>query len=344
MTPAHGRDGGPARRVLAAVLDDYQQAAVRYGPWSQVESEVELHCFQDHLSDRRALIERLEPFEVVCLMRERTPLDAALIDALPNLKLIVTTAMWNASLDVAHAVRRGIVVSGTQSIQSGTPELTWLLVLALARRFEAETASVRSGGWQTSVGVDLRKRTIGLLGLGTIGVRVAKVADAFGMRVLAWSQNLTRERAAEAGAEYVDRDTLLRDSDFVSLHLRLSARTRHLIGARELALMKPQAFLVNTSRGPLVDERALIDALVAGRIAGAGLDVFDVEPLPPDHPLRRLPNVVALPHVGYVTEAGYRLFFTQIVEAIRAWLDGHPIRRLITDGTDAVPPPNEVPR
>ena len=337
-------DAAHRGRLLAAVLDDYQHAAARYGPWSLVEPDVEVRCFDDHLFDRDALVERLKPFDIVCLMRERTPFDAALIDALPRLRLIVTTAMWNASLDVEHAARRGIVVCGTQSIQSGTPELTWLLVLALARRFEAETASVRSGGWQTSVGVDLRKRTIGLMGLGTIGTRVARVAGAFGMRVLAWSQNLTPERAAQAGAEFVDKDTLLRESDFVSLHLRLSERTRHVVGARELGLMKREAFLVNTSRGPLIDERALVDTLSAGRIAGAGLDVFDTEPLPHDHPFRRLPNVVALPHVGYVTEAGYRLFFTQIVEDIRAWLDGRPVRLMIPDGTGPVTGSKETNR
>ncbi len=312
--------------MRVAVLDDYQGVARDCGPWSALEARVELHFFRDHLHDHAALVERLQPFDIVCLMRERTPVDAALIDALPRLKLLVTTAMWNACIDLEHAWRRGITVCGTESIQSGTPELTWLLILALARHFEQERASVRAGGWQTAVGLDLRRRTLGLIGLGTVGARVAKVAEAFGMKVLAWSQNLTPERAAEAGVAHADLQTLLRESDFVSLHLRLSQRTHHLIGAPELACMKPGAYLINTSRGPLVDEHALIQALQAGRIAGAGLDVYDVEPLPEGHALRHLPNVVALQHIGYVTQATYRRFWEQVVEDIQAWLDGQPIR------------------
>ncbi len=316
----------PTQKLRAAVLDDYQGAALRYGPWQQVQDDVEVTVFADHLHDEAALIERLQPFDIVCLMRERTPFPARVIDALPRLRLIVTTAMWNAVLDSAHASARGITVCGTQSIQSGTPELTWLLLLALARHYDKEAASVRAGGWQTGVGTDLRKRTLGLLGLGTIGTRVATVANAFGMKVLAWSQNLTPERAQLAGATYVSKEQLLHESDFISLHLRLSERTHHIVGAAELRQMKPSAYLLNTSRGPLVDEAALVDALRAGSIAGAGLDVFDVEPLAPAHPLRTLPNVVITPHIGYVTEAAYQMFFTQIVQDIRAWLDGQPLR------------------
>ncbi|HYF19654.1 MAG TPA: D-2-hydroxyacid dehydrogenase family protein [Ramlibacter sp.] len=324
----------PARqpKLRAAVLDDYQDAARRYGPWHLVDGEVELTAFRDHLADEGTLVERLRPFDIICLMRERTPLPARVIDALPNLKLIVTTALWNAVLDVGHANAKGIPVTGTQSIQSGTPELTWLLLLALGRHFEQERRNLRDGGWQTTIGMDLRKRTLGLLGLGTIGTRVAKVANAFGMRVLAWSQNLTPERAGEAGATYADKATLLAESDFVSLHLKLSQRTHHIVGAAELRAMKPTAYLINTSRGPLVDEQALVEALRRGDIAGAGLDTYDVEPLPADHPFRTLPNVVATPHIGYVTEAQYRLFFPQIVEDIRAWLDGSPIRLVRHDG------------
>jgi phosphoglycerate dehydrogenase-like enzyme len=261
-------------------------------------------------------------------MRERTALTAAMIDRLPRLQLIVTTAMWNASVDIAHARSRGIVVSGTRSIRSGTPELVWLLILALARRFEAERASLRGGGWQTGVGVDLAGSTLGVMGLGEIGGRTAKIANAFGMRVIAWSQNLTPERAREAGATWVDKDTLLAESDFLTINLKLSQRTHHIVGAAELARMKPTAFLVNISRGPLVDEAALIAALRERRIAGAGLDVYDVEPPPVDHPFRALPNVIATPHIGYVTQDAFRLFYPQIVENVDAWLRGEPLRRL----------------
>lgn len=316
----------PVTPVKVAVLDDYQDAARRYAPWQDLGAAIDLTVFRDHLHDEAAVIARLQPFQVVCMMRERTPLPPRVLDALPNLKLVITTGMWNAVLAVEHARARGITVCGTQSMQSGTPELTWLLLLALARHYDAERASVRAGGWQTGVGMDLRKRTLGLLGLGTIGTRVAKVANAFGMEVLAWSQNLTDERAAEAGARRVDKATLLAESDFVSLHLKLSERTHHVIGAAELARMKRSAYLLNTSRGPLVDEAALVAALRERTIAGAGLDVFDVEPLPAGHPFRTLSNVVVTPHIGYVTEAGYQLFFRQIVENIRAWLDGQPLR------------------
>ncbi|MBL8381866.1 MAG: D-2-hydroxyacid dehydrogenase family protein [Burkholderiales bacterium] len=315
-----------ARRLRAAVLDDYQGAALRYGPWDRLAGEVEVTCFADHLHDRAALAARLAPFDIVCLMRERTALDAALLDALPNLKLISSTAMWNAALDARHAVARGICVCGTDAVGNGTPELTWLLLLAWARGFARETAAVRAGGWQTGVGVDLHGKTLGILGLGYIGERVARVARAFGMRVLAHSQNLTAERAAQAGAELVPKDRLLAESDVVTIHLKLSERTRHMVGARELALMRPGTFLINTSRGPLVDEAAVIDALASGRLGGYGVDAYDVEPLPAGHPFRTLPNVVATPHIGYVTERAYRLFFTQTVENIRAWLDGRPLR------------------
>ena len=323
-----------SRKYRVAVLDDYQDAARRFGPWQLVEADIELHVFRDHLHDEAALVERLRPFEIVCLMRERTPFPARVIDQLPNLKLIVTTAIWNAVLDSAHAVSRGITVSGTDSIQNGTPELTWLLVLALARGFEQERQSMRSGGWQTGIGMDLRNRTLGLMGLGNVGKRVARVANAFGMRVLAWSHHLTPERAAESGATHVELATLLAESDFVSLHLRLSERTHHIIGAKELRAMKPSAYLINTSRGSLVDEDALVQALQEHVIAGAGVDVYDTEPLAPDHPLRTLSNLVATPHIGYVTEATYQLFFDQMVEDIRGWLDGRPLRLM---GTQAAP-------
>ncbi|MGE4243450.1 D-2-hydroxyacid dehydrogenase family protein [Ramlibacter sp.] len=316
----------PQGTLRCAVLNDYQDIALRYADWNTLAPRVEMTNFRQPFADEAQLVEQLKPYDIVCLMRERTALPASVLDALPNLKLIVTAAMWNAVIDVEHATRKGIVVSGTQSLQSGTPELIWLLVLALARNHEQERENMRSGGWQTTVGMDLRKRTIGLLGLGNIGQRVAKVANAFGMRVIAWSQNLTAEKAEAAGATLVDKATLLAEADFVSIQLKLSARTHHIVGAAELAAMKPTAYLINTSRGPLVDEGALVDALKRGHIAGAGLDVYDVEPLPADHPFRSLPNVVALPHIGYVTEAQYRLFFPQFVENIAAWLAGAPVR------------------
>lgn len=316
----------PARPLRAAVLDDYQGAALRFGPWDSLGRAVEVTCFADHLPDRAALIERLAGFDIICLMRERTAVDADLLDALPRLKLICSTGMWNAALDAHHAVARGICVSGTESAGNGTPELTWLLLLAWARSFARETAALRAGGWQTGIGADLFGKTLGILGLGYIGERVAKVAGAFGMRVLAYSQNLTAERAAQAGAELVAKDRLLALSDVVTIHMKLAARTRHMVGARELALMQPGAFLINTSRGPLVDEAAVVDALVAGRLGGYGVDAYDIEPLPAGHPFRTLPNVVATPHIGYVTERAYRLFFTQTVENIRAWQDGRPQR------------------
>jgi phosphoglycerate dehydrogenase-like enzyme len=320
--------GKPTLRI--AVLDDYQGVAARLGPWSSI-SGAELSAFADHLDDIDALAERLAPFDVICLMRERTRVPAQLLERLPQLKLIVTAGMWNASLDVGHAVRRGVTVCGTTSLQSGTPELTWLLLLALARRLPPELASVAAGGWQTSVGCDLEGSVLGILGLGTIGGKVARVANAFGMRVLAWSENLTAQRANEAGAELVSKDELLRSADFVTVHMKLSARTRALIGAREFDLMKRSAFLINTSRGPIVSEPALIDAVRGGRIAGAGLDVFDVEPLPPHHPLRTLPNVVATPHIGYVTERNYAHFYAQFVEDIVAWTHKAPVRVLEAD-------------
>lgn len=315
-------------QLKAVVLDDYQDAARRYGRWEQLEPRVALTVFRDHLGDEAALIERLRPFDIVCLMRERSAMPARVIDGLPQLKLVVTTGMWNAVLDIEHAVARGITVCGTESLQSGTPELTWLLILALARGFEAERASVRRDGWQTQVGRDLRGRTLGIVGLGKIGSRVATVARAFGMNVLAWSQHLTPDRAAESGARCVDKATLLSESDFVSIHLKLSERTRHIIGDRELDAMKPTAYLINTARGPVVDEDALIAALESGRIAGAALDAFDVEPLPAGHPFRTLPNVVATPHIGYVTHGTYELFYGQMVENIVAWLDARPLRTM----------------
>ena len=317
----------PPAPLCIAVLDDYQGVAQRCGDWSSIAGVV-VTAFADHIEDEDALVARLAPFQVICLMRERTPLSDDILARLPQLKLIVTTGMWNASLDIEAAWQRGIVVCGTSSIQSGTPELTWLLILALARRLPQEQASISGAGWQTGLGVDLEGSTLGILGLGKIGLRIAQVGNSFGMRVLAWSENLTAARASAAAAALVPKDVLLREADFVTVHMKLSERTRGLIGARELSLMKPSAYLVNTSRGPIVSETALIEALLAGRIAGAGLDVFDREPLPAAHPLRRLPNAIVTPHIGYVTARSYALFYSQVVENIRAWIGGAPIRLL----------------
>lgn len=311
-----------------AVLDDYQGVALEMADWSHLAAAHSITVFRDHLSDQAAVAERLRPFDIVCLMRERTPMRRALIESLPNLRLIVTTGPSNASIDVAAAKTRGIVVCGTGHAIQGTSELTWGLIIALARKIAFEDRAIRDGRWQSTVGIDLQGKTLGLMGLGRLGSRVAKVGLAFGMTVLAWSQNLTAEHAAEHGAALVGKDELLRRSDVLSIHLVLGDRTRGLIGQREFGLMKQGVLLINTSRGPIVDEGALIDALKTGRIGGAGLDVFDVEPLAAGHPLRALPNTVVTPHIGYVTEAAYRTFFGDTVEAITAFLAGKPIRVL----------------
>jgi phosphoglycerate dehydrogenase-like enzyme len=311
-----------------AVLDDYQGVALEMADWSPVLARAEVDVFTDHVRDVDALAERLAPHEVVVVMRERTPVPEALLERLPNLRLIVSTGRRNAAVDVAAARARRIEVCGTPSLATAPAELTWALVLGLARHLPAETAGVRAGGWQTTVGRDLHGRTLGVLGLGRIGAQVAQVGVAFGMDVVAWSANLTDERAAEAGARRVDLDTLLAGSDVVTLHLVLGERTRGLLGRRELALMKPDALLVNTARAGLVDTHALVDALAAGRLGGAGLDVFDEEPLPVDHPLRGEPRALLTPHLGYVTEDVYRTFFAGVVEDILAFWGGTPLRPL----------------
>jgi phosphoglycerate dehydrogenase-like enzyme len=314
--------------VRVAILDDHQGVALDTAPWDDLGGDAEVVAFSDHLADDDALVARLEPFDVIVAMRERTPFTRARLERLPNLELLVTTGMRNASIDVAAAHERGIVVSGTGGVSAATAELTWALILALARHVPAEDRSVHEGGWQTTVGIDLAGRTLGVAGLGNQGAPVARIGQAFGMRVIAWSQNLTPERAAEHGAEAVTRDQLLAQSDVLTIHLKLSERSRGLIGADELARMKPTALLVNTSRGPIVDEGALVAALRDGTIGGAALDVFDTEPLPADHPLRSAPNTVLTPHIGYVTESTYEVFYGQAVEDIAAWRDGAPVRVL----------------
>jgi len=311
-----------------ALLDDYQGVALRFADWSSLPAGTEVVAFADHLADLDALAARLAPFDGIVVMRERTPVTARLLERLPKLRLLVTTGMRNASIDLAAATARGVVVCGTAGLPYPTAELTWGLILSLMRRIPTEDRATREGRWQVTVGQGLNGKTLGLLGLGTLGSRVAKVGRAFEMQLLAWSQNLTAERAAEAGATLVGRDELLARADIVSVHLVLSERTRGLIGTRELALMKRSAYLVNTSRGPIVDEAALIAALRAGTIAGAGLDVFDEEPLPGAHPFRQLPSTVITPHLGYVTDATYRIFYEQAREDVEAFLRGAPVRVL----------------
>ena len=315
-----------------AILDDYQNVALEMADWGKLGDAVELTVFNEPLGDLDAVARRLEPFEVLCIMRERTPFPAALIERLPNLKLLVTSGARNAAIDLEAAAGRGVVVCGTSASGHPTAELTWGLILALMRKIPEEAARVRAGRWQETLGHDLHGKTLGILGLGRLGARVAQVGAAFGMRLIAWSQNLPAERAAECVAELVGKETLLAEADIVTIHLVLSPRTRDLLGPSELALMKPGAYLVNTSRGPIVNEAALLQALRDGAIRGAGLDVYDVEPLPPEHPLRRLENVVLTPHVGYVTEENYRAFYAQMIENTQAWRDGAPIRVIAPAG------------
>jgi len=309
-----------------AVLDDWQNVARSFGDWSVLPKDVEVVVFNDHLPDLEPLVARLADFEIVCIMRERTPFTRAVFERLPKLKLLVTTGPRNASIDLVAARERGVVVSGTAALGHPTAELAWGLILGLARHIPVEDRAMRGGAWQSTVGVDLKGKRLGVVGLGRLGSRVAAVGRAFEMDVVAWSQNLDEARAREAGARLVSKDELLRTSDFVSLHLVLSPRSRGVVGAAELASMKPSAFLVNTSRGPLVDEAALVAALRARRIAGAGLDVYDVEPLPVAHPLRGLDNVLLTPHLGYVTEDTYRMFYAETVESVAAFLRGAPVR------------------
>jgi phosphoglycerate dehydrogenase-like enzyme len=301
-------------------LDDYQQAAFKYADWSHVQQKAEVKIFNDHVSDESKLIERLQPFQVICIMRERTPLNRRILSHLTHLKLVVSTGKRNASLDIKACEDLGIEVKNTRVHESCASELTWALLMSMARKITIENQNIRSGGWQTTIGTDLHGKTIGIIGLGRIGSKIVPFAKAFGMRVIAWSTNLTAERAAQAEVTLVSKEDLFRQSDFVTVHLVLSERSRGIIGAKELALMKPEAYLINTSRGPLIEETALIDVLQRKAIAGAALDVFDIEPLPDGHPLRNMDNVLATPHIGYVTEETYRLFYGDTVKAIEEWL------------------------
>jgi phosphoglycerate dehydrogenase-like enzyme len=317
---------------LVAILDDYVGSALDLADWSSVQARAEITVFDRHLSEAEAA-DALRPFDVVCTMRERMALPRTLIERLPNLKLITIVGKSLPNLDMAAATERGILVVHSNfanprfsSVHDATPEFAWGLMIATVRNLAEEHRRMREGGWQATTGLTLSGKTLGLLGLGRIGKRMADYANVFGMEVIAWSQNLTAEAAAAAGARRVEKATLFEESDVVSIHLVLSERTRGLVGKPELALMKPHAYLINTSRGPIVDEAALIAALRAGSVAGAGLDVYDIEPLPPDHPLRLLPNVTLSPHLGYVTREMLSAFYSDTVEAVVAWLNGMPIR------------------
>jgi phosphoglycerate dehydrogenase-like enzyme len=308
-----------------AILDDYQNVALSMADWSALDGRAAITVFNDHLDGTDAVVARLQPFEIVCVMRERTPMTRAIIERLPELRVIASTAHRNASIDLEAAAERGVQVLHTGYSSAPTVELTWALILASSRNLIEENAALRTGGWQRNVGDELVGRTLGLLGLGNIGAEVARIGKAFGMTVIAWSQNLTAAQAAAAGAANVTKDELFRRADIVSIHLVLGGRTSGLVGAAEFALMKPTARLVNTSRAPIVVETDLLNALKSGRIAGAAIDVFDQEPLPLDHPFRSVPNLLATPHIGYVSRTQYEHFYQDTVHNIVLWLDGEAL-------------------
>ena len=313
--------------VRAAILDDYQNVAMAFADWSPIAKDVEIKVFNKPFGSQDEAIKALQGFAVVVGMRERTPFPRKVVEALPDLKLLITTGARNNSFDIKACAERGVTVCGTGAAGSPTTGIAFGLMLELTRRIGFENARLKAGApWQTTIGRDLEGLTLGILGLGKLGQRSAAVGKAFGMKTITWSQNLTEEKAKAAGADYVSKDDLFRNADFATIHLVLSDRSRGLVGAKELGLMKKSAYLINTSRGPIVDEKALIAVLQSKSIAGAGLDVFDIEPLPLDHPFRKMDNVVITPHLGYVSEQNYRKYFPDIVEDIRAWLDGKPVR------------------
>jgi phosphoglycerate dehydrogenase-like enzyme len=311
--------------VSVAILDDFQDVTRTLADWGRLPPHVSVASFNDHV-EGDALVRRIEPFDVLVLTRERTKLPRSLVERLPNLKLVVTAGMRNLGIDLAACREHGVLVCGTGSGSSPTADLAWGLILALVRHIPEEDRALREGRWQTTIGTGLRDKTLGVLGLGKLGTQVARVGLAFGMNVIAWSQNLTLERAAEAGCLRVEKADLFRMADVLTIHLLLSERTRGIVGRDEIALMKPSAFLVNTARAAIVDEQALIAALVNRKIAGAGLDVFSREPLPADAPILRAPNTVLTPHLGYVTRETYDVYFPHALEDIEAWLAGKPIR------------------
>jgi phosphoglycerate dehydrogenase-like enzyme len=313
--------------LRCAILDDYQNVVLKVADWSKVKGDIEIKVFDAHLGGVDKVIAALQGFQIVVAMRERTGFPKAVIDALPDLKLLITTGMRNASIDTEAAKARGVMVCGTPNFGNPTAGIAIGLMLELTRHIGYENARMHAGAtWQSTIGSDLEGMTLGVLGLGKLGAHTAKIAKAFGMKVIAWSQNLTPEKCEAAGVGYVSKDDLFRQSDFITIHLVLSARSRGLVGAKELALMKPSAFLINTSRGPIIDEPALVSVLRDNKIGGAGLDVFDVEPLPLDHPFRKMDNVVITPHLGYVAVQNYRAYFGGVVEDIRGFLDGKPMR------------------
>ena len=312
--------------VAIALLDDYQNVALRMADWSRLQRDHRLVVFNERLPDVEACARALADFDVIGIMRERTPFPRALFERLPKLRMLITTGKRNASIDLAAAKDHNVVVCGTGGGGLSTAELAVGLMLALARHLREEFQTMRpGGGWQTTVGIGLEGRTLGIIGLGNLGTRVGRIGAAIGMKVIAWSESLNPERAREHGAERVDKDELFRRSDVISIHSVLSPRTRGLIGARELALMKPTTLLINTSRGPIVEETAILAALREKRIAGYGADTFDIEPMPADHPLRAEPRALLTPHLGYVTEDTYRSFYAGIVSGIEAWLAGKPV-------------------
>ncbi len=314
-------------RTRCAILDDYQNVALKVADWSKVAGDLDIKVFNEHLGNPDSVVKALQGFGIVCAMRERTGFPRAVIEKLPDLKLLITTGLRNASIDVAAAKERGVVVCGTPSVGNPTSGIAIGLMLELTRRIGYENARMKAGvPWQTTIGLDLDGLTLGVLGLGKLGTRTANIAKAFGMKVIAWSQNLTPEKCKEAGVDYVSKEELFRQADFITIHVVLSQRSRGLVGGKELALMKPSAYIINTSRGPIIDEAALLAALRDKKIGGAGLDVFDVEPLPTDHPLRKIDNVVITPHLGYVATQNYRFYFGGVVDDIRAFLDGKPVR------------------
>jgi phosphoglycerate dehydrogenase-like enzyme len=314
--------------ALVTVLDDYQHVALDSADWAGVAARFEIQVLTEHIADRGELAARLRDSEVVVAMRERTPFSAEVLGELPSLRLLVTTGMKNAAIDLDAAAERGVTVCGTSASGSPVPEITIGMIIALTRNFVAEDAAVRAGGWQHTIGPGLAGTTLGVVGLGRLGIPVAELAQALDMNVIAWSPNLTAERAEEHDVRAVGKEQLFAESDVVTIHMPLSERSSGLVGAAEFAAMKPTGYLVNTSRGPIVDEVALLDALRSSRIAGAALDVYDVEPLPVDHPLRSMPNTLLLPHIGYVTTDAYRTWYGEVVEDILAWADGAPIRVL----------------
>jgi phosphoglycerate dehydrogenase-like enzyme len=313
--------------LRCAILDDYQNVVLSSADWSKVKGDIDIKVFNEHLGGPDKVVAALQDFAIIVAMRERTGFPREVIDALPNLKLLITTGMRNASIDTEAAKARGVVVCGTGAFGSPTSGIAIGLMLELTRNIGYENARLHAGAaWQTTIGPELEGLTLGVLGLGKLGQRTANIAKAFGMKVIAWSQNLTPEKCQEAGVGYVSKDDLFRQSDFITIHVVLSPRSRGLVGAKEIGLMKPSAFIINTSRGPIIDEAALLAALRDKKIAGAGLDTFDVEPLPLDHPLRKMDNVVLTPHLGYVSEQNYKNYFAGVAEDIRGFLDGKPVR------------------